>query len=131
MRAISSLMGEKMGLGSAMTEEDRCQCLFRVLVECGGRVQRRRWAGSVWAPISAPFVTRSPSRWKTIRHLVKTAIVFQVRHLGGLSPESNVVGNFLVTQTTLALSYIHRGMNDCNHSNESTSPQAVCFGSFP
>ena len=32
-RAISSLTGDKMGLGSATTAEDMRQCLFRVLVE--------------------------------------------------------------------------------------------------
>ena len=35
-RANSSLMGDKMGLGPTMTAKDRLQCLFRVLVECGG-----------------------------------------------------------------------------------------------
>ena len=38
-RANSSLMGDKMGLGPTMTAKDSLQCLFRVLVECGGQDQ--------------------------------------------------------------------------------------------
>jgi hypothetical protein len=75
-------MEEKKGIGSAMTTEDRLQCYFRVLVEC-------RWVGSTWeagmsnvgANIDV-FATYSPSRGQTVRRLVKTAIVFLVRHLG-------------------------------------------------
>ena len=35
-RAVSSLTRENMRLGSAITANDRPQCLLKVLVECGG-----------------------------------------------------------------------------------------------
>ena len=43
-RADSSLMGDKMGLSSSMTAEDRLQCLFRVLLNPVGEINM----GSAW-----------------------------------------------------------------------------------
>ena len=69
-----------MGLSPTMTAKDRLQCSFRMLVECGGRDQR---GINVGADIG-PDIIYSPPRWETVRSLISTAIVFQVRHLGGL-----------------------------------------------
>ena len=55
-RAVSSLMreGKTPVPVSFIIAMDRLSCLFRVLVGCGGQVQR----GTVWGSIQ---VTRSPS----------------------------------------------------------------------
>ena len=50
--AVSSLTREEKGIVSVITAKDKLQFLFRVLVGCSGQVQRGRFAGSAWNPVS-------------------------------------------------------------------------------
>ena len=130
-----------MGLGSVINLKDLLQCLFRVLVVCGGRDQRggrrvehRRLAGptsevgrsnvgggqvQLWAPKLAFFVTCGPSRHGNLMDgLTRTAILFKFRHLGHLLPESDRATwrNSRVTKAVSTLSYVHRGKVGCSQT---------------